>query len=404
MKIHRAVGIFLVGSLFGGWIGYSSRPAGANLRTKNEIALKNPRDRKIQAGAEAHSQKWRSLAKQVTTFSDEERSGFLKQLAPADRGRALDALMSQAGPGSSSHHNTSTMDEIIKSWAIEDFEEALSYCQKCTSDGMRKYMLGELLEVLAENDPDRALQLLVQQSTEDPSFDSNVIFELARTKMGGNANQLVDFLTKFPMKSGSAAASVNFSHGYDFEVAANGIIAVIKANQGKNPAVLPMNLMESWAALDPDAAQTWWEKNGSFPYNDWSKILSGVEKHSTPEAAAAWVVAKFEKPGAPRAKMIRDLASDGVDGIAGKINMIARAMPDVGAQDRFLTDVILENSASLTRHYRFAISGLSSPQTRLTVFQKIGSENCVIDLQAVDDAQFQAWGLTRQQVELIFKP
>jgi hypothetical protein len=402
MKRRWAVVMFFAGSFFGGLIGYSSRPTAASLELKNEILLKNPRDRKEKAGAEAHSQKWQSLAKQVTTFSDEDRKSFLKQLVPTDRRKALDALMSQIGPGSSSYLVTSTMNEIIKSWAVEDFEEALSYCQKCTNDGMRKHVLGKLLEILVEKDPDRTIELFVEQKVEDPTFQSEVVFELARTKMGGSADQLVNLLSKLPMSSGSSGTGVKFSNDYDFQTAADGIMAMIKANPGKTPTVLPTNLMESWAALDPDAAQAWWVKNGSFEYNRWSKLLNGVEKHSTPEAAAAWVVAKFEEPGALRGKMIQDLAYDGGEEIAGRINTIARSMPDVAAQDRFLTDVIVENWHSLSNRYRFAISGLSSPQARLTVFQKIGSEHDVIGLQEINDAQFQAWGLTRQQVESIF--
>ncbi len=359
----------------------------------------------MQAGAaEAHSQKWQSLAKQVITFSAEERSSFLKQLAPADRGKALDALMSQAGPDSSSHLVTSTMDGILKSWAEEDIEEALSHCQKCTNDGMRKYILGKLLETLAEKDPDRAIQLFAQQKTEDPSFQPNVVFTLARTRMGEDADQLVDLLSKLGLSSGSSGTGVNFSNDYDFQTAADGIMAMIKANPGKSPTVLPTNLMESWATLDPDAAQTWWLKNGSFAYNDWGDLFSGIEKHSTPDAAAAWLVAKFEEPGAPRARMILDLSFNNDGGFAGKINTIARAMPDIATQDRFLTDVILTNQNPLSSRNRFAISGLSTPQARLAAFQKIGARNRVTDLEEIDDAQFQGWGITRQQVEQIVKP
>lgn len=163
MKRRWALILFFSGNLLGGWIGYSSRPAAVNSELKTEIALKNPRDRKMQVGAEAHSQKWQTLAKRVTTFSTDERESFLKQLAPADRGKALDALMSQAGPGSTSNLVTSMMDKILKSWAAEDFEAALSFCQKCTNDGMKKYMLGQLLETLVNTDPDRAIQLFAQQ-------------------------------------------------------------------------------------------------------------------------------------------------------------------------------------------------------------------------------------------------
>jgi hypothetical protein len=50
------------------------------------------------------------------------------------------------------------------------------------------------------------------------------------------------------------------------------------------------------------------------------------------------------------------------------------------------------------------VSGLSSPQARLAAFQKIAATNQGIFLGEINDAQFQAWGLTRQQVEQIWKP
>ncbi len=404
MKKRWAVVIFFAGSLLGGLIGYSSRPEQSKFGFITEIALENPRDRKMQAGANTIPQRWLSLAKQATTFSDEERTNFLKQLAPTDRGKALDALMSQVGPGSTSDQVTSTMSQILDWWAEKDFEEALAHCRKCSNDGMRKYLLGQLINFLAEKDLDRAIQLLAEQKTEDPLFECNLIFTLASEKMGEKANRLLDLLSKLPMTSGSTGTDVDFSHDYDFKAAANGIMAMIKANPGKTPTVLPTNLFESWAARDPDAAQVWWVKNGSFAFNNWSSLLNGVEKHSTPEAASAWVVTKLEEPGAPREKMIRELAAYSGSDVAGKINTIARAMPDIATQDRFLTDVILTNWDPLSSRFRFAISGLSSPQTRLAAFQKIATTNQGIFLGEIDEAQFQAWGLTRQQVELICKP
>ena len=404
MKKRWAVVIFSGGCLLGGLIGRSSRPESGNLESAAENTRKKPRDLVMQIGTDPHSQKWQSLAKQASTFSPEERTNFLKQLAPTDRGEALDALMSQVGPGSSSDEVTSTMSRILDRWAEEDFEEALAYCRKCSNDGMRKYMLGQLINFLAEKDLDRAIQLFAEQKAEDPSFNCNLIFTLASEKMGENANRLLDLLAKLPMTSGSTGTDVDFSHDYDFKAAADGIMAMIRAGPEKTPTVLPTNLFESWAARDPDAAQAWWVKNGSFAFNNWSNLLNGVEKHSTPEAASAWVVTKLEEPGAPREKMIRELSAYSGSDVAGKINTIARAMPDIATQDRFLTDVILTNWDPLSSRFQFAISGLSSPQTRLDAFQKVAARHQGPLLEKIDDAQFQAWGLTRQQVELICKP
>lgn len=396
--------MFFAGVLLGWMIEHRSHDVLAGSSASNETTIKTFRDRRIEPAQEAHSQKWQSLGKRAVTFSTEERESFLKELAADDRGKALDGLMTQAGPGYRSDPITSTMSEILKSWAATDVEGALSYCGKCANAGMRKFMLGQLIDILARKDPDRAISLFVEMSAEDPSFQPDGVFTLAQNKMGESAGQLLGFLSKLPMKAASSGTGADFSKDYDFEAAADGIAAMIKANPGKSPAVLPTNLMESWAARDPEAAHAWWAKNDSFEYNNWSMLLNGVEKHSTPEAAATWVVAKFEEPGAPREKMIRDL-SIGSGGRAGRFNAIARAMPDSAAQDRFLTEAIMAISALTNLEgYAFAVSGLSSPQARLDAFQKIPPNNGIPDIYKIDDAQLNAWGITRQQMSQSFAP
>lgn len=352
-----------------------------------------------------HSQKWQSLGKRITTFSEKERATFLEQLAPADRGKALDALMSQLGPGRSSHLITSTMSEILKSWAAENFEETLSFSQKCSNDGMRKYMLEQLLEVAAVEDPDRALQLYVDQITVDPTFRSEVYITVAENKGGESAHQLLAILSKLQVgEPGYAGINVNFSNDYDFRAAADGIEAIIKAYPEHHHTVLPMNLLSSWAAVDPDAAQAWWAKGSSFGSNDWNSLLMGVGKNSTPEAAAVWAAAKLAEPGAPRERMILDLSRFDDEANGGRISRIAHAMPDIAAKDHFFNEIIFANRSDLAGGYRSAMSGLSSTAARLAAFQKIGTKKWWIDLEEINEAQFQAWGLTRQQVELIVKP
>ena len=405
MKKRWAVVMFFAGSLLGGLIGYSSRPDSDKLGFKDDVVVTKPRERRKEAGGIAHSQKWQSLGKRIATFSDKERANFLEQLAPTDRGKALDALMSQVGPGRSSPLITSMMSEILKSWATENFEETLSFSQKCSNDGMRNYMLDQLLEVAAVEDPDRALQLYVDQIIVDPTFRSEVYITVAENKGGESAQQLLDILFKLRVRgSGYAGINVNFSDDYDFRAAADGIAAMIEANPEQHFTVLPMNLLSSWAAADPDAAQAWWAKGGSFMSDDWYKLLMGVEKNSTPEAAAAWTAAKLAEPGAPRERMIQNLSRFDDEANGGRISRIAQAIPEVAAKDHFFNEIIFANKSILSGGYRSAMSGLSSTAARLAAFQKIGAKKLWIDLEEINDAQFQAWGLTRQQVELIVKP
>jgi Alpha/beta hydrolase of unknown function (DUF900) len=73
---------------------------------------------------------------------------------------------------------------------------------------------------------------------------------------------------------------------------------------------------------------------------------------------------------------------------------------EVDQRPSYMAPQYLPANVTYINHYNFddyALNGLRCPT-------KIGAKKWWIDLEEINEAQFQAWGLTRQQVELIVKP
>ena len=395
--------IFSTGTLLG-WVIPRHENDASNPNTTAANSTKVARDRMMSPSKTPHPQKWQSLGKRAATFTETERNDFLKNLTPQDRLLALEGLMADGGPKGLSSKTINLMNQILRDWAKADFEDAWGECAKCQIPGLRKFMQSELIDLLAPEDPKRALACLLKLTAEDPEVGTAAIVTLARGEMGKTPEQLLALVTALPDPRTYYSAGLTYPENFDFEKLAEGLAVIYKKSPHQLVGFSPDNVLSAWADRDPEAAHSWWAKNGKFDYNSWGEILNSVEKRSTPEDAAAWLIAKFEEPGAPRDQMIRELSGDSSQGgMPGTINGIARAMPDIAAQDRFLSDVARVNWNALDRDYGFALSGLSSPQARLEVFRKLAANQHVPNLKAIGDAQFQTWGISRAEVEQIFK-
>jgi hypothetical protein len=400
MKKLWLLPVFACGTLVG-WLARDGMPSQPKAVTSETQPTKTKRDRTTETSQNSYAQKWRALSRQSQAFTQEEREKFINQLPPEDRLKALEALMADAGPKGLSTKTLFLMTQILGEWAKTDFEGAWDDCAKCQSPGLRKFMQSELIDLLASKDPARALSSLQDLAAEDPAVDTKAIVTLARGEMGKNPEQLLALVTALPDARTFYSSGLTYPEDFDFEKLASGLADIEKKNPGKAMGFGPDNVLGAWADRDPEGAHAWWLKGEKFDYNGWGQILDSVEKRSTPESAAAWAVEKFEDPGAPREKMIRELS--GGTSQASKINGIARAMPDIAAQDRFLSEVVQVNWNGLDRNYGFALTGLSSPQARLETLRKLSADNHQPNIGGISDAQFQTWGITRTEVEQIFK-
>jgi hypothetical protein len=364
----------------------------------------NPRTKAVRTRERETSQtdKWRDFGKRSLGFSEEERGNFVKNLAPKDRAKAMEALAAQAGRNGLDPGLKSMMEGILRIWANEDFETAWSWSQRNSETASRRFIMEVLLDSLVAKDPDKALELYLQVKGEYPDFDSSVPFTLITAKTREGAGAFVDLFSKLPLGDGCSFGSMEFARDFDFQSAADGAATLMNGRENERPPAFPDNLFRQWATRDPESAYAWWAANGSLPDNDWCDLIIGVGKGSTPEAAAGWAADKLEEAAASREKIIRELTAT-----TGRneriIQQISEAMPDGAIRDRFLTDILLMSpSVDPTSTYEFAIPALSSPEARLSAFQKMREKKPSAEIGIISDAQLRQWQLSRSQLERIF--
>ncbi|MES2921181.1 MAG: hypothetical protein V4819_06535 [Verrucomicrobiota bacterium] len=398
MKARWAL-IFFATGLGAGWLIF-----GGGLRASAQFAGNNSaasvvRKREARPVKSPHEAKFRSFAKELPSLSEEEMEAFKKSLAPGDRPAAVDALLAQAGPYGLPGEVTNMISEILKTWAGEDFDGAWDWCRRIESDANRNFIASELLDQLVDKDPDRALALHLEMVAEGTGFDSRILFELLRQVTTKDAASFLNFLGKLPSDYNDQEMPVEFAADFNFQQAADGIVALRK-NQKAPIQILPNNLLSSWATRDADAAYAWFSKNGNLPRENFGNLLEGIEKQGNPGASYSWAADKINEPGCRWETMIHALADIRSDENTSVINGIAQAMPDTANRDRFLGDVVMMNHlANPVAHYGYALTQMSSPTARLETFQRLGKANKLFDAENIPDTQLQQWGITRQQVE-----
>jgi hypothetical protein len=337
-------------------------------------------------------------------MSIEESDAFRKSLAPADRTAAIDALLAQAGPEGFHWTTKSMIGNILKAWAGEDFDGAWEWCSTIESDGNRNFVAAQLLDLLTENDPDRALALHLEMSAGDPKFISNVPLTLLGKTTSMDAGSFLDLLGKTPFGGGTSGTAMDFAADFNFQQAADGINALLRTQQGKHPPAFPTNFIASWAARDPDAAYTWFSKNQNIPFENFGSLLEGIEKQGVPGASITWAADKLNQSAPTRGAMIHSLSQIDNSHRATTINSIAQALPDTASRDHFLTDVItMSNESNPADAFGFALNAMSSPEVRLEALRRL-AESKRLDIAKTPDAQLQTWGLNRQQVEQAVGP
>jgi hypothetical protein len=403
MKAHWAPIIFAAGLgagwvMFGGGIREIAEPA------ENKSAAPVITKREARLVTSPHEVKFRNFAKELPTLSMEKREAFQNSLTSGDRPAALEAMLAQAGPYGIPGETAAMISEILKAWADEDFDGAWAWCRRIESDANRNFIASELLPQLVDKDPYRALALHLEMVAGGPGFSSSVLFELLPQVATKDAASFLDFLGKLPFDYNDQSIPVEFAADFNFQHAADGIVALSK-NKKAPIQILPSNLLSTWAKRDADAAYAWFSKNGNLPHENFGNLLEGIEKQGPPGASYSWAADKLNEPGCRREPMIRALADIRSDHNTSVINGIAQAMPDTADRDRFLGDVMMMNYlANPVDHYGYALNQMSSPTARLEIFQRLGKVDRLVNAENIPDAQLQQWGITRQQVEELLQP
>jgi hypothetical protein len=338
--------------------------------------------------------KWQNFASHVSEMSNEEKKAFAENITPQDRRVAIEALLTQGGPGGFDSEIKQVIDQLLGSWVSENFEEVWAWSRQLKSEGTKNFMAGMLLDILLKTDPSRALNLYLELEQTHPGFKSKVPEKVLASAALKNAQEFLDFAGKFRF-GWDAGESCEFAKDFNFQQVADGIAKFSKKEESKLPWGFPSNFYHVWAVRDREAAFA------SFTGGELSRLesldgfLGNLEDHSNPEAVWNWVAEKIQKSEVSSKAIRRGLC--GLESVS--INGIIQALPDAAVRDRFLIQVACEYGEIPT----IAISAMSSSKARLEAFSQLRKQDYYeLDITKFTEADLQAWGVTRQQITDIF--
>jgi hypothetical protein len=88
---------------------------------------------------------------------------------------------------------------------------------------------------------------------------------------------------------------------------------------------------------------------------------------------------------------------------AASINGIVRALANPNTSDRFLTELFINQCNSYPCDFTTTLPGMSSPQARLQALAQAKKAGVNL-VEEITEAEYQTWGITKQQFEVIFPP
>jgi hypothetical protein len=349
--------------------------------------------------------KWLAFATQFSEISENERAAFQKNIAPQDRGAAIEALLAQGGPVGFDSKLEAMIDQLVSHWAEENFEAAWAWSRQLKGEGTQNFIASKLLDKLVMTDPERALSCYLELMQTNPSFESKVPEKVLAGAALKSAEDFLNFAGKFGL-SWYPGDSCAFAKDFNFQQVADGIAELQRGDDRKLPVGFPQNFHEAWAEQDREAAFASFTGGAFERLGDFYNFLEGLEKHNPPEAVWDWVAEKIQNSEVSSKAIRRGLRN--LDAVS--FNGIIQALPDAASRDHFLMQIALEGEIVSRRDNvpSIAISAMSSAEVRLEAFSKMhqddpgGEHDCPLDITKITDADLQAWQITRQQVEAIF--
>jgi hypothetical protein len=196
MKKRWSILIFAVGLGMGCWIGSEFSPAIQGV--PSALSERQPTlHREVRPKNTAHETKWRTFGESVVQMSDEDQVAMLEKLDPLDRALAIEALLTQAGPGGLRSDLQEIIEKILAEWSTENFDDAWDWAQSCKPEAMRVFAIKNLLNGLAKRDPEKALTLHYQKTAVSPRYESKVPETLMTESAGKGADEVIKLLGQF---------------------------------------------------------------------------------------------------------------------------------------------------------------------------------------------------------------
>lgn len=338
----------------------------------------------------------RKAARHIERAQHLKDSEFREYLAAIPRKEAdimFSKILSQAGAGGIGKKNAEILRELVKNWVGKSPEEAFGWAMAIESESTRRPLVDWVLREISCKDPKLAWEKYQTVRTVDPSMFVPIPPALMNHSLEQGADAflklvLISSTTEKPICSG-----MEFPANFDFQKAADGVIAWKQQQQGKNPSDFPMNFMETWAARDPRQAAQFLADHGTgaLPLAGWRQVIRASAKSIGEENTFKWF----------HDILINDPESQALGGLVEAVwlgeERFARVFPDENTRDQ----VILRNLHAAGWLFRESlhgplISSLSTPEARLQALRSLNftSDNA----RKLGEHQLKKWGMSREQL------
>lgn len=333
------------------------------------------------------------------------RQEWLQGLTPTELGELLANLCQSAGPSGLEGEDRNLVNTALRKWWDKDSDGLLAWLGRFPRGGSKNYLLTNLLQWLAGPDSRKAMSLAESFKAQDPEWDNSKLLNqllerearAAWEKPGVTAEEMLAIYSRASRGNNSTGTHQRtYPLNFDFRKFLDGM-ASLNRQDGKNPALMPPDILQAWAKTDPEAAIRWLvdyennkQTNGSIPFVGWQDIVGGVIARSGPQAYHQWAANIVTQSDAGlRDTLIRQSDEADLVGIVQQIGNPAQ-------RDEVLASAI--QSDRWGRDEINLLSMISTPEARLQVIVgKLG--RTWIEQGNTDPSFWSRLGLTKEQVD-----
>lgn len=335
------------------------------------------------------------------------REKWLENLSPSDVPVLIDSLCVEIGPDGLGHSDKSFLDSALEQWWTKDREGALAWATNLPVGPKKTYFMSMFLAKLLKDDSSRALALSEAFQQEDPTWKHRVfqdkhisiLVDSAWKKPGITAAEMLSLYGKLSRGGGTSGTSLGrYPENFDFQTFLDSIVAD-NAKDKKRPSMLPSDVLEGWARVDPQAAAQWFlncaENQISLPFQQWGDIGKAVSLKLGPQAYHEWAAEIIGQTTERQRKMILE-SIENQDAIG-----ISNQIQDIEVRDQVMAMMARKNSGATGEQGQTLefLGKISTPAARLQALENEKSQyTWWTKRHSIDASAWQKIGLTQEQV------
>jgi hypothetical protein len=222
----------------------------------------------------------------------EKKSEVLAEIETAELLSLIEAISQKAGLTGLGFREIALIELLLIEWSSRDFDSALGWANGILNTEDRKRLLHVLIGQVAHTDCEKAMDL-VHQYCRNNEGGWDIPYDVARKTVASSADQMLKMVGQFvstveqdPFGSGGyvEAFEAVYPPSFNFRKALDGLVKLrMSLKEGESLAIYPINLMNQWAQIDPEAAWHWLGENKDVDYAGVSNFLEGYSQTANAE-------------------------------------------------------------------------------------------------------------------------